>query len=154
MTTKIRRSAGTRSGLEALLSLLRIRPLSPERDIADLRAGVRLQVVCFSPTLGTVRMLRIGKGRTVPHSALGTLTLAADAPVAWRNRRTRETVELDGPFVLAPSEQKAALASYARFALTAGGEQHDLTVRRTDVELLTAALTAAAPAAGAPPTAP
>ncbi|MER7768815.1 hypothetical protein [Kitasatospora sp. NPDC096140] len=142
MTTDIRRSAGTRTLSDALLSMFGIRRLSTEKDLADLRAGTTLQVFCSSPTLGTVKMLSVGKGRTIPHTASGHLHLSADT-VTWHNRRTRENVVLQGPFRLSPSEQKAPLPKMARLDLAAGDEQHVIVIPKADVSLVTQVLEAA-----------
>ncbi|MFJ9610139.1 hypothetical protein ACIRS1_27735 [Kitasatospora sp. NPDC101176] len=142
MTSTIRRSAGTRTLSDTLLSLFGIRRLSTEKDLADLRAGTTLQVFCSSPTLGTVRMLSVGKGRTVPHTASGHLYLAADR-VTWRNRRTGEDVALTGPFRLSPSEQKSPLPKMARLDLAAGDAQHVIVIPKADTALVTQVLEAA-----------
>ncbi|RKT09777.1 hypothetical protein BX285_6882 [Streptomyces sp. 1114.5] len=139
MTTETRRSAGTRTLSDTLLSVLGIRRLSTEKDLADLRAGTTLQVFCSSPTLGTVKMLSVGKGRTVPHAAAGLLYLAAET-VTWRNRRTGETVALRGPFHLSPSEQRTPHPKMARFDLSASGEQHVIVIPKADVALVTQVL--------------
>ncbi|MER7582592.1 hypothetical protein [Kitasatospora sp. NPDC097691] len=142
MTTEIRRAAGTRTLSDTLLSMFGIRRLSTEKDLADLRAGTTLQVFCSSPTLGTVKMLSIGKGRTIPHAAAGHLYLTADT-VTWRNQRTRENVVLRGPFRLSPSEQKTPHPKMARLDLAAGDEQHVIVIPKADVSLVTQVLEAA-----------
>ncbi|MFD8787870.1 hypothetical protein [Kitasatospora sp. NPDC059599] len=142
MTTDIRRAAGTRTLSDVLLSLVGVRRLSTEKDLADLRAGATLQVFCSSPTLGTVRMLSVGKGRTVAHAAAGHLYLAAGS-VAWRHQRTREEVVLRGPFRLSPSEQRTPLPKMARFDLVVGEEQHVIVIPKADVALVTQVLEAA-----------
>ncbi|MEV7189041.1 hypothetical protein [Kitasatospora sp. NPDC093102] len=142
MTTDIRRAAGTRTLFDVLLSMFGIRRLSTDKDLADFRAGTTLQVFCSSPTLGTVKMLSIGKGRTVPHAAPGNLYLAADA-VTWRNQRTGENVALQGPFRLSPSERKTPHPKMARLDLVAGDEQHVIVIPKADVALVTRVLEAA-----------
>ncbi|MFE6055243.1 hypothetical protein ACFQ6N_31220 [Kitasatospora sp. NPDC056446] len=142
MTTEIRRSAGTRTLSDALLSMFGIRRPSTEKDLADLRSGTTLQVFCSSPTLGTVKMLSVGKGRTIPHAASGHLYLAADT-VTWRNRRTGENVSLRGPFRLSPSEQRTPHPKMARLDLAAGDGQHVIVVPKADVSLITQVLEAA-----------
>ncbi|WP_051826754.1 hypothetical protein [Kitasatospora aureofaciens] len=142
MTTDIRRAAGTRTLSDTLLSMFGIRRLSTEKDLADLQAGTTLQVFCSSPTLGTVKMLPIGKGRTIPHAASGHLYLAADT-VTWRNQRTDENVTLQGPFRLSPSEQKTPHPKMARFDLVAGNEQHVIVIPKADIALVTQVLEAA-----------
>ncbi|WP_030247358.1 hypothetical protein [Streptomyces sp. NRRL S-350] len=142
MTSDIRRAAGTRTLSDALLSMVGIRRRSTEQDLADLRAGTTLQVFCSSPTLGTVRMLSVGKGRTIPHTASGHLHLAAGT-VTWRNRRTREDVVLRGPFRLSPSEQRTPHPKMARIDLTAGDGQHVIVIPKADVPLVTQVLEAA-----------
>ncbi|MCX4745689.1 hypothetical protein OG455_09165 [Kitasatospora sp. NBC_01287] len=141
MTAQTRRSAGTRTFTDVLLSALRIRRLSTERDLADLAAGTTLQVFCSSPTLGTVRMMPIGKGRTIPHTAGGYLHLSTDG-VRWQNRRTKETVELQGPASLKPSEKPAGWARMTRLDLVAGGERHVILIPTADIPLVTQALAA------------
>ncbi|MFE7587900.1 hypothetical protein ACFU6K_00765 [Kitasatospora sp. NPDC057512] len=142
MTTDIRRAAGTRTISDTLLSMFGIRRPSTDKDLADLQAGTTLQVFCSSPTLGTVKMLSIGKGRTIPHAASGHLYLAADT-VTWRNQRTDENVTLQGPFRLSPSEQKTPHPKMARFDLAAGNEQHVIVIPKADVALVTQVLEAA-----------
>jgi hypothetical protein len=142
MTTDIRRAAGTRTLSDVLLSMFGIRRLNTEKDLADLQAGSTLQVFCSSPTLGTVKMLPIGKGRTVPHASSGHLYLTADT-VTWRNRRTGENVAFGGPFRLSPSEQKIPHPKLARFDLLAGDEQHVIVIPKADVALVTRVLEAA-----------
>ncbi|MGF1425844.1 hypothetical protein [Kitasatospora sp. LaBMicrA B282] len=142
MTSNIRRAAGTRTLADNLLSMFGLRRLSTEQDLADLQAGTTLQVFCSSPTLGTVKMLSIGKGRTVPQAALGHLYLAADT-VTWRNQRTGENVALRGPFRLSESEQKTPHPKMARFDLTAGDGQHVIVIPKADVALVTRVLTPA-----------
>ncbi|MFF7632868.1 hypothetical protein ACFZB9_06900 [Kitasatospora sp. NPDC008050] len=141
MSTTIRRAAGTQTFADVLLSALRIRRLTTEKDLADLRTGSTLQVFCASSTLGTVRMAPIGKGRTIPLTASGYLHLTAEQ-ASWQNRRTRESVALQGPFGLAVSEKKAGLRKMIRLDLTAGGEQHMIVIPKADVPLVTQALDA------------
>ncbi|MFJ7250331.1 hypothetical protein ACIQWA_37630 [Kitasatospora sp. NPDC098652] len=141
MTTDIRRAAGTRTFSDVLLSMVGLRRPSTEKDLADLRAGTTLQVACSSPTLGTVRMLPVGKGRTVAHTASGYLHLTAGS-VAWRNRRTGEDVALRGPFGLSASEQRTPHPKMARFDLVADGAQHVILIPKADVPLVTQVLEA------------
>lgn len=124
---------------DVLLSWLRIRRLTTEKDLADLAAGTTLKVVCSSPTLGTVRTAPIGKGRTIPIAAMGYLHLTADQ-VSWQNRRTKETVTVQGPCTLTPSERKSGHWKMARLDLLADGQQHVIVIPKADVPLVTRAL--------------
>ncbi|MEV7599771.1 hypothetical protein AB0O91_20550 [Kitasatospora sp. NPDC089797] len=142
MTTETRRSAGTRTFADVLLSWVGLRRLSTEQDLADLQTGTTLQVFCSSPTLGTVKTLSVGKGRTVPHTATGYLHLATGA-VTWRNQRTGETVALRGPFRLSPSERRTPQRQMTRFDLVAGAEQHVIVIPKADTALVTRVLEAA-----------
>ncbi|MFH9353186.1 hypothetical protein [Kitasatospora sp. NPDC017646] len=142
MTSNVRRAAGTKTFSDALLSLVGIRRASTAKDLADLQAGTTLQVFCSSSTLGTVKMLSVGKGRTVPHMAAGDLYLTADQ-VSWRNRRTGESVTLRGPFALSPSERKTPHPKMDRLDLVAGDEQHVIVIPKADIALVTQVLGAA-----------
>ncbi|MDH6121048.1 hypothetical protein ABH930_005088 [Kitasatospora sp. GAS204A] len=139
MTTKIRRAGGTRTFSDVILAALRIRRFTTEQDLADLAAGTTLQVTCLSSTLGTVRLLKIGKGRTIPQTAPGSLYLAADQ-ISWQNRRTKETATVCGPFSLTRSDKKAGHPKLARFDLLAAGEQHVIIIPKADVPLITRVL--------------
>ncbi|MDH6578903.1 hypothetical protein [Kitasatospora sp. MAP5-34] len=143
MTAKIRRSAGTRTVFDVLLSWLFIRRTSTEKDLADLRAGTTLKVMCMSSTLGTVKMLSIGKGRKIPHLSSGYLHLSADG-ITWQNRLTKEVVPVQGPFGLSPSDKKAGHWKLTRFDLAAGDQQHVIVIPKADVPLVTQVLEAAA----------
>ncbi|MGE7436178.1 hypothetical protein [Kitasatospora sp. NPDC001175] len=140
MASRTRRSVGTRTFLDVLLHTVRIRRLSTERDLADLKAGTTLEVACSSSTLGTVRMLKIGKGGEIAHTAGGRLYLADGVPPRWRNVRTGETVTVEGPFTVTPSEHKAVLRQFVRLDLTAGGEQHVIIIPKADLALVTQVL--------------
>ncbi|GAA2149396.1 hypothetical protein GCM10009760_42500 [Kitasatospora kazusensis] len=142
MTTKIRRSAGTKTLSDVLLSALRGRRFSTEQDLADLREGTTLKVLCMSTTLGTVKMLSVGKGRKIPHLSSGHLLLAADR-ITWQNKASNEIVAVQGPFALTPSEKKTAHWKFARFDLVAAGQQHVVVIPKADVALVTQVLEAA-----------
>lgn len=139
MTIKIRRSAGSRTFIDVLLSALRIRPLSLERDLADLKAGATLQVTSMSTTIGEVRTFKL-KGQTIPVAVAGWLHLSEAGPVVWRNKRSGVETVLSAPFTLMPSERKAGHYKFARFDLTAGDEQHVIIFPKADVALVTKAL--------------
>ncbi|WP_329570697.1 hypothetical protein [Kitasatospora sp. NBC_01266] len=136
MSTQIRRATGTRTAIDVLLSALRIRRRTTQQDLADLAAGSTLQVTCFSSTLGTVRTVPIGKGRTIPQTAMGYLFLTA-GQTTWQNRRTKETVTLRSPFSLAPAEKRAASRKMARLDLLADGRPHEIVIPKADVALVT-----------------
>ncbi len=141
MTTKIRRAAGTQTFSDLLLSALRLRRRTSETDLAELRAGGTLQVSCFSTTLGTVKLMPVGKGRTIPRLNVGDLQLSTGQAL-WRNRRTAETVALRGPFDLTPSETRSGHWKIARYDLLTADGPHTISIPKVDVPLVTQVLAA------------
>ncbi|WP_051967344.1 hypothetical protein [Kitasatospora mediocidica] len=141
MTTKHRLSVGTQSPLMSVLSRLRILHHTAERDAADHAAGHTIEMMCLTTTIGGEKRISIGKGNTIARLRNGVLVLTLGQQPQWRERRTRETTELQPPFALETVEPKTRLhARYACLRLGTGAGEFDILVSPRDERLLRLAL--------------
>ena len=91
----VRKSTGTRSMSDVLLSLLRIRTLQKGDDVADYEAGVLIKVSCLL------------KDSRMPHRP-GHLYLGRDEPIVWRSVRGSREIPLPRPVALRPANDRNA----------------------------------------------
>jgi hypothetical protein len=139
MPTKIRRSAGSYTPLEALLSRMGLMRREPARDVAAFHEGHTLKILCLTWTIGETRVRSI-RGTEMLVAKGGWLFLTKGGDLVWRSVGGAESVTIPALAEVKPSDRKVHLRNQTALTLVTAIGEHDIAIRTVDAHLLPLAL--------------
>lgn len=136
-TMAARRSAGTETGLDALLRWTWIRRRTPAQDIEDFKNGQPLQVVGYTQTIGGAAMVWVGRGKSIARLRSGLLLLTVGEEPVWSDRRGSRSATLRPPIGIRPTGEKVPMArKFEKYEVVTAEGTYDLMIPKKDAELV------------------